>query len=47
VGNYYSDGTLERLAVHHGMLRDNLRLLAGDSSHSRSASRCVRPLYFL
>ena len=22
VGNYYSDGTMERLAVHHGMLAD-------------------------
>jgi len=45
VGN--SEGTLERLAVHHGMLRDYLRFwrgfLAGDLSHSRSVSRSVRP----
>ena len=33
VGNYYSDGTLETLAVHHGMLKDYLRFLAGDLSH--------------
>ena len=45
--NYYSDGTLERLAVHLGLLKDYLRFLAGDLSHSRSVSRSVRPLYFL
>ena len=47
VGNYYSDGTLERRAVHLGLLKDYLRFLAGDLSHSRSVSRSVRPLYFL
>ena len=46
VGNYYSDGTLERRAVHLGLLKDYLRFLAGDLSHSRSISRSVRPLYF-
>ena len=39
VGNYYSDGTFERLAVHHRMLQDYLRFLAEDLSHSRSVSR--------
>ena len=38
VGNYYSDGTLEKLAVHLGLLKDYLRFLAGDLSHSRSVS---------
>ena len=47
VGNYYSDGTLERRAVHLGLLKDYLRFLARDLSHSRSVSRSVRPLYFL
>ena len=47
VGNYYSDGTLERLAVHLGLLKDYLKFLAGDLSHSRSVSRSVRLLYFL
>ena len=46
VGNYYFDGTFERLAVHLGLLEDYLRFLAGDLSHSRSVSRNVRPLYF-
>ena len=46
VGNYYSDGTLERRAVHLGLLKDYLSFLAGDLSHSRSVSRSVRPLYF-
>ena len=46
VGNYYSVGTLERRAVHLGLLKDYLRFLAGDLSHSRSVSRSVRPLYF-
>ena len=30
VGNYYSDGTLERRAVHLGLLKDYLRFVAGD-----------------
>ena len=49
VGNCYSDGTLERRArraVHLELLKDYLRFLAGDLSHSRSVSRSVRPLYF-
>ena len=46
MGNYYSDGTLERLAVHLGLLEDYLTFLAGDLRHSRSVSRSVRPLYF-
>ena len=46
VGNYYCGGTLERLAVHLGLLKDYLRFLAGDLRHSRSVSRSVRPLYF-
>ena len=32
--------------MHHGMLMDYLRFLAGDLSHSRSVRRSVRPLYF-
>ena len=40
VGNYYSGGTLKRLAVHHGLFK----VLAGDLSHSRPVNRCVRPL---
>ena len=47
VGNYYSDGTLERLAVHLRLLKDYLRFLAGDLSHSRSVSGNVHPLKFL
>ena len=50
VGNYYSDDTLERLAVHLGLLKDYLRFLAGDLSHSRSICQSVWtvcPLYFL
>ena len=47
VANYYSDDTLQRRAVHLGLLKDYLRFLAGDLSHSRSVSRCVRPLCFL
>ena len=47
VGNYYSDGTLERLALHLGLLKDYLRFLAGDPSHSRSVSQSVHLLYFL
>ena len=46
IGNYYSDGTLERLAVHLGLLKDYLTFLTGDLRHSRSVSRSVRPLYF-
>ena len=46
MGIYYSDGTLERLAVHLGLLKDYLTFLAGDLRHSRSVSRSVRPLYF-
>ena len=38
VGNCYSDGTLERLAVHLGLLKDYLRFLAGDLSHSTGRS---------
>ena len=34
-------------AVHLGLLKDYLRFLAGDLSHSRSVSRSVRPIYFL
>ena len=33
--------------MHLGLLKDHLRFLAGDPSHSRSVSRSVRPLYFL
>ena len=47
VEKYYSDGTLERLAVHLGLLKDYLRFLAVDLSHSRSVSWSVCPLYFL
>ena len=46
VVNYYSDGTLERLAVNLGLFKDYLTFLAGDLRHSRSVSRTVRPLYF-
>ena len=46
MGNCYSDDTLERLAVYHGMLRDYLRFLAGDLSHSRSVSPSFRLLYY-
>ena len=42
VQNYYSGGTLERLAMHHGLFN----VLAGDLSHSRSVNRCVHPLSF-
>ena len=38
VANYYSDDTLQRRAVHLGLLKDYLRFLAGDLSHSRSVS---------
>ena len=31
--------------MHLGLLKDYLRFLAGDLSHSRSVSRSVRPLY--
>ena len=51
VGNYYSDGTLETLAVHLGLLKDYFRVLAGDPSHSRSVSggqsECSPALFFL
>ena len=33
--------------MHLGLLKNYLRFLAGDLSHSRSVSRSVRPLYFL
>ena len=33
VVNYHSDGTLERLAVHHGIL-GTIKVLAGDLIHS-------------
>ena len=46
VGNYYSDGSLERLAVDLWLLKDYFRFLAGDLSHFSSVSRSVRPLYF-
>ena len=32
--------------MHLGLLKDYLRFLAGDLSHSRSVSRSVRTLYF-
>ena len=32
--------------MHLGLLKDYLRFLAEDLSHSRSVSRSVRPLYF-
>ena len=32
--------------AHLGLLKDYLRFLAGDLSHSRSVSRSVRLLYF-
>ena len=32
--------------MHFGLLKDYLRFLAGDLSHSRSVSRSVRLLYF-
>ena len=42
----YSDGTLERFAVHLGLLKHYLRFLAGDPSHSRSVSECSLALLF-
>ena len=32
--------------MHLGLLKDYLRFLEGDISHSRLVSRSVRPLYF-
>ena len=32
--------------MHLGLLKDYLRILAGDLSHSRSVSRSIRPLCF-
>ena len=46
VANYYSDDTLQRRAVHLGLLKDYLRFLAGDLSHSRTVSWSARPLCF-
>ena len=43
VGNYYSDGTLERLAVHLGLLKDYLKLIS--SPYCALSRVCLRLLF--
>ena len=47
VGNYYSDGTIERFAgCSVWDVLGLCRRYAGDSGHSRSVSRRVRSIFF-